>query len=118
MLRSAFHHVSLIAIVYDGMLTLAIHRFSSAVVMEVTYGYNVKGKDTFLTSMQRAGDIVLRVSTPEIMAICTAFPFGGLLPSNSHPHFLYVCIYSEGITCLVSGNGVQGRRCRMPALGI
>ena len=61
----------------DVVLTL-MHRFSASVVMEVTYGYDMKGGETFVTSMQRAADIFLTVATPETSALCNAFPFGGL----------------------------------------
>jgi len=65
--------------------------FSSAIVMEVTYGYNVKGMNTLLTSLKRAADVVARVCTPEIIAISIAFPFGGLFPSVV-VLILYVCM--------------------------
>ncbi|KAN0101188.1 Cytochrome P450 [Tylopilus felleus] len=55
--------------------------FSAAVVMEVTYGYDMKGGETFVSPMQRASDIVLSVGTPELFALCTAFPFVKALPS-------------------------------------
>ncbi|KAN0081290.1 Cytochrome P450 [Tylopilus felleus] len=55
--------------------------FSAAVVMEVTYGYDMKGGETFVSSMQRASDIILSVGTPELFALCTAFPFVKALPS-------------------------------------
>ena len=54
-------------------------------VMEVTYGYDMKGGQTFVTSMQRATDIFLTVATPEVFALCTAFPFGGFLPFDLVP---------------------------------
>ena len=47
--------------------------------MEVTYGYDMKGGETFVSSMQRASDIILSVGTPELFALCTAFPFGGFI---------------------------------------
>ena len=47
--------------------------------MEVTYGYDMKGEETFVASMQRATDIFFSIAArPEIFAVCTAFPFGGL----------------------------------------
>ena len=49
-------------------------------VMQVTYGYDVKGEETFVTSIQRATDIFFSVAArPEVFALCTAFPFGRLL---------------------------------------
>ncbi|KAF8452275.1 cytochrome P450 [Boletus edulis BED1] len=55
--------------------------FSASVVMGVTYGYDMKGGDTFVTSMQRASDIFLGIATPEIFALCIAFPFVKALPA-------------------------------------
>ncbi|KAG8215888.1 cytochrome P450 [Butyriboletus roseoflavus] len=54
--------------------------FSAAVVMAVTYGYDMKKGDTFVTSMQRAADIFLRVVTPELSVLNTVFPFMKALP--------------------------------------
>lgn len=56
-----------------------MYRFSAAVAMQVTYGYNVKGGETFVKSMQRALEIFLSVATPEITALYSAFPFGELI---------------------------------------
>ncbi|KAN0101198.1 Cytochrome P450 [Tylopilus felleus] len=55
--------------------------FSAVVVMEVTYGYDMKGGETFVSSVPRASDIVLSVGTPELFALCTTFPFVKGLPS-------------------------------------
>jgi hypothetical protein len=65
------------------VLTLVILRFSAAVVMEVTYGHNAKGNETFLSSMQRAADIVLHATTVRVIAVCTVFPFGASFESDS-----------------------------------
>ena len=71
------------------VLTL-VQRFSASVVMEVTYGYDMKGKEAFVTSAQRAMDIFFSVAgRPEIFALCMAFPFGGLLPLDLVPLFFF-----------------------------
>ena len=87
--------------------------------MEVTYGYDMKGGETFVTSMQRAADIFLTVATPEIFALCTAFPFGELSPFDLVPlHFFLICVRcSEGAAGVAPGYGVEVRGCRMPAFG-
>ena len=72
----------------DVILTL-VHRFSASVVVEVTYGYDMKGGETFVTSMQRAVDMFFTVATPEIFALCTAFPFGKLLSFNLVPPLFF-----------------------------
>lgn len=54
-----------------------MYRFSASVVMEVTYGYDMKGGETFVTSMQHSADIFISVATPELFAMCAALPFGG-----------------------------------------
>jgi len=41
----------------------------------------MEGTNTLLTSMKRAADAAAHVSTPEIAAICTAFPFVMRLPA-------------------------------------
>lgn len=69
----------------DVVLMQLMHRFAAAVVMAVTYGYEIKGKERFVTSMQRAADIFLRVATPEISAVFSAFPFRECLPSGLIP---------------------------------
>ena len=88
---------------------LIMHSFSASVVMAVTYGYDMNEGETFVTSMHRGADIVLRFSTPEITALCTAFPFSGCSASDLAvlPCLLiYVC-HSQGISGVVSWNGVQ-----------
>jgi hypothetical protein len=85
----ACSNILLVAPQGDAVLTL-VHRFSASVVMEVTYGYDMKGGETFVTSMQRAADIFFAVATPEIFALCTALPFGGLLPFDLVPPFLFL----------------------------
>ncbi|KAG9312713.1 hypothetical protein JVU11DRAFT_7140 [Chiua virens] len=55
--------------------------FAGAVVMMVTYGYDMKEGETFVTSMQHAVHILLHVCTPEISALCSAFPFVLALPA-------------------------------------
>lgn len=45
-------------------------------IMALTYGYDMKGGETWVTSMQRATNIFVRVATPKIFALCIAFPFG------------------------------------------
>ena len=88
--------------------------------MEVTYGYDMKGGETFVTSMQRAADIIFAVATPEISSLCTAFPFGGLLPFDLVPlHLKKKCVRcSQGAAGVVPGYGVEVRGCRMPAFGV
>jgi len=61
--------------------TAHITKFSAAVVMEVTYGYDTKGNETFVTAMQRATDILLHVATIAVFAVCDAFPFIKALPA-------------------------------------
>lgn len=88
--------------------------------MGVTYGYDAKRGDTFVTSMQRASDIFGRLGAPELAVLSVVFPFGGLLPSNSvllDRSLICICC-SEGVASVVSGNGVQVRDCRMPASGV
>ena len=60
-----------------------MHRFLASVVMAVTYGYDMNEGMTFATSMKRAGDIFNRFITPELSAMCAAFPFGGYLSFDS-----------------------------------
>lgn len=57
-----------------------IYSFAAAVVMAVTYGYEIKEKETFVATMQRAVDMFLRVATPELSAMCAMLPFRGCLP--------------------------------------
>ena len=87
--RYAEHFTTCVQIFYSSHLRVEVltllHRFSASVVMEVTYGYDMKGGETFVTSMQRAADIFFTVTTPEIFALCTAFPFGELLPFDLMP---------------------------------
>ena len=64
---------------------IVMSRFSASVVMAVTYGYDMNDGETFVTSMQRASDIVLRFGTPEISAVCAALPFSGCLPLDLIP---------------------------------
>ena len=92
-----------------------VHRFSASVVMAVTYGCDMKEGETFVASMRRSAAMVLRFSTPEISAICTAFPFGGCLPSCSAPldRSLRCICHSHGFTGMVSRNGVQVRSTRI-----
>ena len=67
------------SLVYTSHLETVVLRFSAVVVMEVTYGYDMKGGETFVSSVPRASDIVLSVGTPELFALCTTFPFGGFV---------------------------------------
>ena len=101
------------------MLTL-VHRFSASVVMEVTYGYDLKGGETFVTSTKRAAEIFMSASTLKVFALCTAFPFGGLLPFGLVPCdcFLICVRCSEDAASVVPGYGVEVRGCRMPAFGV
>lgn len=98
---------------HDVVFMQLMHRFSAAVVMAVTYGYGMKGRETFVTSMQRAADIFLRVASPEISAVCTAFPFRGCLPSDLIPlnPLLTHAWCSQGVSRVVSWNGLQVRSC-------
>ena len=43
--------------------------------MEVTYGYDLKGGETFVTSTKRAAEIFMSASTLKVFALCTAFPY-------------------------------------------
>ena len=76
-------------------LCYATLRFAAAVVMSVTYGYDINGKETFVDLMQRAGDIFLAVVTPELSAVCAAFPFSGCFRSK----FVVSCLCFNG--CLM-----------------
>ena len=78
-LRRASHNVCPHPAYHSGALphVLLAHRFSVSVIMSVTYGYNMDEGETFVTSMQRAGDIFLRFATPERSASCNTFPFSG-----------------------------------------
>ena len=87
---------------------IVMNRFSASVVMAVTYGYDMNDGETFVTSMQRATDIVLRFGTPELSAMCATFPFSGcLLPDLMLRSRVLTWIGSQGITDVVSGNEVQ-----------
>ena len=97
------------------LVVLLMHRFVVSVVMAVTYGCGMNGRETFVTSIQRAGDILVRVATPEISALCNAFPFSGCLSSDLT---LFDCCLicecrSRGIAGMVSRNGAQASSCRM-----
>ena len=75
--------------------------------MEVTYGYDMKGGETFVSPMQRASDIVLSVGTPELFALCTAFPFGGFVVPCI-PSIILTCVQcSEGASVVVSRDGME-----------
>lgn len=50
--------------------------------MAVTYGYDINEGETFVTAMQRGGEIFLRFATPEISAVCEKFPFSEYLLSS------------------------------------
>lgn len=77
--------------------------------MAVTYGYDMKKGDKFVTSMQRASDIFLRVGTPELSVLSSVFPLSELLPSNLVPldHALTCVCCSEGIAGMAPGDGIQ-----------
>ena len=86
-----------------------MHRFSASVVMAVTYGYEMNKGETFVMSMQRAADIMLRFATPQISALCDAFPFSGCLLSDlvSLDYWLILGCHSQGVAGVVPGNGIQ-----------
>ena len=58
--------------------------------MAVTYGYDMKEGMTFVASMKQAGDIFNRFITPELSAMCAAFPFGECLSFDSVTWFLLI----------------------------
>lgn len=81
--------------------------------MEVTYGHDMKGGETFVTSMRHSADIFLSVATPGLFAMCTALPLGVFLlfdPVLLDRPLMYVCC-SESTTCVAPRNGVEVQGC-------
>ncbi|KIK95878.1 hypothetical protein PAXRUDRAFT_139741 [Paxillus rubicundulus Ve08.2h10] len=55
--------------------------FATSVVMSATYGCDINEGETLGRSLKRAADIFCRFGTPELAALCAAFPFLKKLPA-------------------------------------
>ncbi|KAF8835269.1 cytochrome P450 [Paxillus ammoniavirescens] len=75
--------------------------FAATVVMSVTYGYDINGKEAFAKYLKRAADIFTHFATPESAALCAAFPFIKKLPA----WFPFMGFKYEAVKCEKLANG-------------
>jgi hypothetical protein len=111
--------ISALHVSRDGVVLIRmIHRFVGAVVMEVTYGYDLKEGQAFVAMMHRAADIFVRVaSTPELTALCTTFPFGESIRSRFLPFYSLKMIMIQ-LRLYLHGSRVWGSSLWAPSASV
>ncbi|KIK92206.1 hypothetical protein PAXRUDRAFT_13359 [Paxillus rubicundulus Ve08.2h10] len=67
----------MLAHILDDPTHYADDTFAATVVMSVTYGYDINGKEALAKYLKCATDIFTCFATPESAALCAAFPFRG-----------------------------------------